>query len=163
MKIIGNGRKLTYKGQLVITGNSLAIPNAFTSFCKVDFPNLVFEPSFDGLLTFDENSGVFEFLQRGYLKLSANINFDSIPQPERLEVTLFRDQGAGYIALGSSSVDTNVLIKQQLFFIIPMTIEKGDKIKFEIKSNGNGCLDTEILSNGSMIPAARIDFELHNR
>jgi hypothetical protein len=164
MKIIGNGKKLTFVGRLLVTGTSAAIPNSFVIFNKTNFPLLVFSTDFDDLLNFDENTGVFEFLQRGFLNVKATINFDTTAQPTRFEVTPFVDSGLGFVALNARCSNITVLTCNQVVLAGSIKIEKGDKLRFDVRdSNNTAFFKTETLGNGSIVPAVIIDFDLHNR
>ena len=162
--VIGNGRKITYDGKLIVTGTSGAIPAVCTLFNKVNFPSVTFNCTLDGLLEFDENTGEFLFLQRGFLIILANVNFDTPAQPERIEVCTMRDQGSGYGYLYGRSANITVLTNQQATFNGALHINKGDKLRFDLKSNGGSAfLVTETLVSGAVIPAAIIDFVLFNK
>lgn len=160
----GNGNKLTFVGKLTVTGTSDSIPNSFITFNKTNFPLLTFDPTFDSLLTFDEDTGIFEFLQRGFLTVSASINFDTVAQPTRFEITPFIDSGLGFVFLRARCSNVTVLTCNQIILTVSEKVEKGDKIRFDVRDNsGAAFFKTETLTNSSVVPAAVIDFDLHNR
>jgi hypothetical protein len=158
--MIGNGRKITFDGRILVTGNSANIPAAFTTFNKTNFPGLTFIPTLDGLLTFGETTGEIVLLRHGLLQISAIVNFDSTV-PTRIDVAPFRDKGTGYEPLNARTGEITVLTNQQLDFHGIIHAEKGDKIKFDVCDNSNVAnFVTEVLPNSAVVPAAIIDFTM---
>jgi len=156
---IGNGIKLTFCGRLVITGKSSAITDTYTAFNKTSFPSLNFIIDENTLFSFDEDTGIFEFFYHGILSISASINFSTPAQPTKFEVVPCLDSGSGFVELFGRTSSINTLVSDQIVLVGNIAINKGYKLKFDIRNSTNSAFfDTEILSNGAIVPAAIVDF-----
>lgn len=158
---IGNGRKITFDGKIIVTGDSADIPAAFTVFNKTNFPALTFTAELDGLMDYELSTGIHTFKRRGILDVSAIVNFSAGATPTEIQVSPMRDQGAGFETLNARTGSVTVLINQQVDFQGTLHIQKGDKLRFDVSNpNNNAIFKTDILDNGAIVPAAIIDFKM---
>lgn len=162
--MIGNGLKLSFFGRCIITGDE-AISNSDTIVNKVNCPNLTFVCTPDGLLEFDEDSGVFTFKRRGMLDVSGILNISTTTGNTEIEVVTEHDIGSGYVKLSARTAELPVIAAQQSVLTGKIReINKGDKMRFIVRSpDSSASFKTTILPNSAVVPAAVVHFVLWTR
>ena len=162
--MIGNGLKLTFFGRLLLTGDE-AIANVDTIVNKVNCANLTFTCTLDGLMEFDEDSGVFTFKRRGLLDISGILNIATTTGNTEIEVVPELDTGSGYVKLSARTAELPVIAAQQSVITGKINpINEGDKLRFIVRSpDSSASFKTTILPNAAVVPAAVVHFILWTR
>lgn len=160
---IGNGSRLTFSTQLEVTGDN-DLPDAFTTFCITDFPTLAFDLDNAILLDFDEDTGIFTFKRTGHLQILATLNFDATGISEVQVSSAFKRGALPWAFLNARRTELPIIGANSSFMTGSVDIIKGDQLRFDVRAtNLLAKFDTEILVNGSQIPAVVIDFILFIR
>lgn len=164
--MIGNGLLLTKIARLVVTGNSGNISTtAYELFNKTDFPLLTFSAELDGLMTFDENSGEFTFVDGGILQMFAIFNLQASVASAEIDLIPEFNPGTGWVVGSPRRKVLTAITPDQSEFHGTYAINKGDKFRFSLRAfSGNIAFKTETLDPGgpleSILPAAIFYLEL---
>ena len=163
--IIGNGKMGMCCAQLVITGNSNPIPEIFTKMNKPNFPNLIFTPEFDGLITFDENTGIFVLQHQGMLLMSSTLNLHSQQASAEIRLIPEFNDGTGWITGAGKKVVLTAVTPSQIEWTGLKKLNKGSQIRFWFSTlSGNVIFETETLDPGGFdctVPAAIFYLQWH--
>lgn len=159
--MIGNGEKWTYFSRLIITGDE-AIPNVDTIVNKTNFALLTFSIIPDGLLEFDEDTGIFTFLRRGLLDISGILNIQTTTGNTEIEVVPEYNDGGGWTKLSARTAELPVVAAQQSVLTGKIAeVLKGDLLRFIVRSpDASASFKTDILPNLAVVPAGIVHFVL---
>jgi len=164
MEQVGNGEKLTYFGRLLVTGTQ-SIPNVLTCIDVTSFNLLAFTPTPDGLFDYDAPSGVFTFKVRGILDISATLNIDTSAGVTEVEIITEYDSGSGWQKRNARTAELPVIGQKQT--TLEGTLEQVDldhKLRFFVRSpDASASFKTQVLGDGSVVPAALVHFKLFTR
>jgi hypothetical protein len=162
--MIGNGLRTVFTSQFRVTGNE-DIPNVFTIFNLTNFPGLVITPVFNEIFTLDPN-GEFIFNLRGILHGYFSLNLEASVGPTDIEISpeFYDSETETWSFLDARMVELAVLGQTQTIIVGQEIAKKGDRLRFSFRSpDGTADFKTNILGNGSQVPAGLFDFNLHVR
>jgi len=162
--MIGNGFKWTYFGRLIVTGDQV-IPNTLTCIDVTNFNTLAFTNIPDGLYDYSDASGIFTFKVRGLVDISATLNIDTTSGISGVEIITEYDSGSGFVKRNARNPELPVIGSNQI--TLEGTLEQvdiGHRLRFFARSpDGNGGFKTEVLPDGSVVPAAILHMKLWTR
>ena len=164
MEQIGNGEKLTYFGRLLVIGTQ-SIPNILTCIDETSFNLLTFSNTPDGLFNYDASTGVFTFKVRGILDMSATLNIDTSAGVTEVEIITEYDSGSGWEKRNARTAELPVIGQKQT--TLEGTLEQIDlnhKLRFFVRSpDASASFKTQVLGDGSIVPAAILHMKLFTR
>lgn len=164
-EFIGNGKKGMRYAQLIITGNSNNIPIPFTIVNKINFPNLIFIPQFDNLITYNEITGIFILQHQGILMMSATLNLHAMQASAEIRLIPEFNQGDGWIPGAGKKVVLTAISPSQIEWTGMKEFKKNTQIRFYFSAiSGNIQFKTEMLDPGGLdctVPAAIFYLQLH--
>jgi hypothetical protein len=159
----GAGKRFMWPSELTVTGDN-DLPNVFTVFNKVNFPNLTFVLDNNNLFDFDEDTGIFIFKLSGHLQILATLNFDAGGISEVQISPAFKRPPGAWTFLNARRAGLPITGQNHVFMSGSVDVFKDDQLRFELKAtNLLAKFDTEVLTNVSTIPAAVIDFKIFPR
>ena len=162
--MIGTGLKLTFFGRLVLTGDE-PIANVDTIVNKVNCPNLTFTLTLDGLMDFDEATGIFTFKRQGLLDISGILNIETTAGNTEIEVVPEYHDGVSWTMLSARTAELPVIAASQSVLTGKIAqIKKGDMLRFIVRSpDASASFKTTILPNTAVVPAAVVHLILFVR
>lgn len=162
--MIGNGFKWTYFGRLLVTGTEV-IPNVVTCIDVTNFTTLTFTNTPDGLFDYSDTDGIFIFKRNGLLDIVATLNIDTSAGVTAVEIITEYDEGAGFVKRNARVAELPVIGQRQTVLVGTLqAIEDGHRLRFFIRSpSGTASFKTQVLPDGSVVPAAILDLRLFTR
>ena len=150
MDFIGNGRLLAKHAQMTVTGNSGNISTVdFEVVNKINFPNLIFTPEFDSLITFDEDTGIYTIIDQGILQLDCSLNIQASQASAEFHLIPEMNFGSGWEVGCPRKVVLTAIKPGQIGVHGSKYLPKGTMIRFWVKAvSGNITFVTETLDPG---------------
>lgn len=166
---IGGGERIVYNSRLVVTGISKLISQTnFEVFNDTVYSNLTFTYSPCPCITFDSNTGIFEFQTTGVLTLAAVLGIDAQQASVDLEMIPEFNFGSGWVS-GVPRKEAFVAIqKRQLTWGGEISVLKGSLMRFNFKANsGKIRFESTILDLGGplevVLPASVLYIKITRR
>jgi hypothetical protein len=163
--MIGNGYKWTYFARLLVTGTQ-GISNVLTVFNKTNFNLLTFAITPDGLVDYDELTGIFTFTRRGLVDIAATINIDSTAVSD-MEIEPEYDDlsGGGFQKTNARIAELPVIGSRQTTFEGTLEqVDRGHRLRFLVRSpDGAASFKTEATGSGAVVPATVLHMKMFTR
>lgn len=164
--MIGNGIILTKHATSTITGNSGNIPTSdFVTLDKTSFPTLTFDTPENLFMTFDDNTGIFTFLEQGIIDISIVLNVQAAQASAEFQLIPEFNFGSGWVAGTPRRKVLTAIKADQITMHGNLEITKGSMLKWHVKAvSGDVIFCTETLAAGTpietILPAAKFYYEL---
>lgn len=160
MDIIGNGRLLAKHAQMTVTGNSGNISTIdFEVVNKINFPNLIFTPESDSLMSFDEDTGIYTLLDLGIMQIDCSLNVQASQASAEFHLIPEFNYGSGWERGCPRKKILTAIKPGQISFHGSKFFPKDTMFRFWVKAvSGNIIFKTETIDPGGplevILPAA---------
>ena len=167
MSLGNNAILLARIATIIITGNSKTLSGSPEVVNTVNFPNLSFSVSGNGLLTFDETTGIIEILVDGILQISAVINALAIQASgDFIMIPEYNEQNGGWYPSAPRKEVLTAIKPTQVLLQGSKKFLKNDLIRFNTYAgSGSIALKTEIVNQGgplqTVLPSAILYFTMN--
>lgn len=155
MKFLGNGEVLIQHGRIFITTPSdVSLTDNFDVLNTTNFPTLIITKELDGLIDYDEVTGILTLRNSGYLTMHAAMNFVADQSSANLLMIPEFDlnDGNGFHAGIPRKKALTAIRPDQVSWSGEMSVIKGSRMRFCFsKESGNISLTTETLDLGGSL------------
>lgn len=148
---LGNGEILTQHARVIVTTPAdVDLSISYQVLNKTNFPTLQITVEDNELIEFNQITGVFTFLNIGYLTMDAVLNFIANQASANLLMIPEFDEGAGWVSGLPRKTAMTAIRPSQIAWSGSKEIKnKNEKARFCFaEENGSIALSTEILDPG---------------